>query len=66
MGAGMTTDDYKPKHRSTFYFSTYSTLQQTPLPRLSPEKQKTHIVFSFKKTKAKKNPLPFLINVVPL
>lgn len=55
MGAGTTTDDYKPKHRSTFYFSTYSTLQQTPLPRLSPEKQKTHILF--REIQSKEKPL---------
>lgn len=34
-------------------------LQQTPLPYLSLEKQKTHIVFSFGKTKAKKTPCRF-------
>ena len=67
MAAGTTTDDYKPKLRSTFYFSTHTTFQQTPTPPFPGRAQQgTHIVSLSGKAKTRENPLPFLINVVPL
>lgn len=56
MAAGTTTDDYKPKLRSTFYFSTHTTFQQTPIPLFPGEAGNAHR-FPFRESQNKRKPL---------